>query len=753
MDDQIAQPQEQVPERPRFQFRPLARRLLKYTLVAGVLASLGILTEAFVRGRLATPEQRQVSALHSRPDPWGGGRARPVAFSTLDGRPMESRIPVELDDIPDALVQAVLAVEDQRFYDHFGLDLRRIAGAMVANVRAGGISQGGSTLTQQLAKNLYLSHSRTILRKVREAALALALESRYTKDQILEAYLNEIYLGQDGARPIHGVGAAAQFYFGKNVERIGIAESALLAGMIQAPNRYAPARHPEAARARRNLVLSLMIDQVRVNGPAARRAATTGVSRREHPTETVDGRWFRDHVRNEVPKRTADRGMAVYTTMDAELQRAAESAVRSWVGRLRRQARDVEAALVALDPRTGEILAMVGGAEYGRSQFNRATQARRQPGSAFKPIVALAALERQGRGDPAFTLASMVDDTPLRVRAGGEMWQPANYDGEFRGAVTFREAMEQSLNVPFARIGMQVGPERIVATARRLGISGPMQPVPSLALGSAEVTLLELARAYGVLATQGELATSRAVLGRSEVGAKVDVNLQPQRSRVADPAATFLVTSALQGVVSRGTGRALNHRGRFEGIAGKTGTSNDWRDAWFVAYAPTLVVAVWVGRDDGQSIGMPGATAALPIAASFLDAVVPRNGWDAPRPPDGIVEATVASGGDWFWECGSREYFLEGTEPANRGCFDGNRGRGWGEWGDWGDWGDPDDWEDLEDEVRELRGQLRGAIRGEEVLEELYRRWGNQLEGRAADLVAQVMEQVREGRRRAGNRE
>jgi len=754
MDDQIDQPQQQVPASPRFQFRLVARRLLKYALVAMVLGTLGIMTEAFVRGRLTSPEERLVSALHSRPSPWGGGRAQPVAFSTLDGRTMESRIPVELDDIPDALVQAVLAVEDQRFYDHFGLDMRRIAGAMVANVRAGGISQGGSTLTQQLAKNLYLSHSRTILRKVREAALALALESRYSKDQILEAYLNEIYLGQDGARAIHGVGAAAQFYFGKDVERIGIGEAALLAGMIQAPNRYAPARHPESARDRRNLVLSLMIDQVRVNGPAARRAANSGISRREHPTRTVDGRWFRDYVSNELPKRTADRGMAVYTTMDAELQRAAESAVRSGVGRLRRQARDVEAALVALDPRTGEILAMVGGAEYGRSQFNRATQARRQPGSAFKPIVALAALERQGRGDPEFTLASMVDDTPLRVRAGGQMWQPANYDGEFRGPVTFREAMEQSLNVPFARIGMQVGPERVITTARRLGISGPMQAVPSLALGSAEVTLLELARADGVFATQGELAAPRAVLGSARVGRRPDGEVDADRSRVADPAATFLVTSALQGAVDHGTGRGLNTRGRFEGIAGKTGTSNDWRDAWFVAYSPTLVVAVWVGRDDGQSIGMTGATAALPIAASFLNDIVPRNGWDAPRPPDGIVQATVASsGGNWFWggECGSPEYFLEGTEPEDQGCYGGSlRGR-------WGSWGDMDEWEDQVDEIRDrIRSQTRGGLRGEDVLEELYRRYGDQLEGRAADLIEQVMEQVREsraGRRGTGNRE
>jgi membrane carboxypeptidase/penicillin-binding protein len=386
---------------------------------------------------------------------------------------------------------------------------------------------------------------------------------------------------------------------------------------------------------------------------------------------------------------------------------------------------------VPIDPRTGDVLAMVGGARYGAPQVNRATQARRQPGSAFTPIVARAALERQGRDDPTFTLASMVEDAPLRVRAGGEIWQPANYDGEFRGPVSFREAMEQSLNVPFARIGIQVGPERVVSTARRLGIAGPMQPVPALALGSAEVTLLELARAYGVFATMGELAESRTMLGAAAEGRRLEEGRAPERKRVADPAATYLVTSTLQGAVERGTARALNHRGRFEGLAGKTGTSNDWRDAWFVAYSPTLVVAVWTGRDDGGSIGMPGAVAALPIAASFLDEIVPRNGWDQPDRPDGIVEATVVStNSNWFWGCGEREYFLEGTAPRESGCYRGSFGNDWG------------------DQIRErFRGEWPDAAEGVQVLEELYRRWGDKLEGRAARLVEEAMEEVREAAR------
>jgi len=309
------------------------------------------------------------------------------------------------------------------------------------------------------------------------------------------------------------------------------------------------------------------------------------------------------------------------------------------------------------------------------------------------------------------------------VRAGGKVWQPANYDGEFRGPVTVRQAMEQSLNVPFARIGMQVGPERLVRTARRLGISGPMSPVPSLALGSAEVTLLELARAYGVLAAQGELAAERTMLGSVRQGERLESVVDPQLIRVADPAATWLVTSMLQGVVTRGTGRGLDVRGRLEGIAGKTGTSNDWRDAWFVAYGPSIVVAVWVGRDDGVSLGMTGAGAALPIAAGFLQEIVPRDGWDAPRAPDGVVMASVASGEEgWFWDCGASEYFLEGTEPTDRECSDYEM--------------------EIPERVREW-GERWGGRRGERWGERL----GEQLERRVLRALEELAAQTREPRR------
>ncbi len=650
--------------------RITCRRVVVVAGLTGAVATFAIATEASIRGHLGDAASRLPTALYARPVAWGSdddGTA-PVAIAPLEGSALELRHPVTLDAVPATLVQAVLAVEDQRFYEHDGLDLRRIGGAFLANVKAGGIAQGGSTITQQLAKNLFLSSDRTPLRKAREAALALTLELRHDKRHILEAYLNEIYLGQDGGRAMHGVGAAARSYFNKDISRLTLAESALLAGMIHAPNRHTPTRHAAMARARRNLVLQLMVEQGRIPRAAAARATATRVVARVPSNATLDARHFRDAARAALPTRLPARGAAVYTTLDARLQRAAQRAVRRGLDRLRQPG--LEGALLALDPRTGEVLAMVGGRDYGRSQYNRAVTAKRQPGSAFKPVVALAALARAGEGAPAFTLASMVDDAPLSLRTARGPWQPSNYDGEFRGPVSVRQAMEESLNVPFVRIGLAVGPERIAATAKQLGITSPLPPVPSLALGSAEVTLLELVRSYGVLAAGGELATTRFILGESRASGDVTELGNRQIVQVVDPAAAFLVTSALQGVVEHGTGAALQQRLGTDGIAGKTGTSSDWRDAWFIAYSPSLVVGVWVGHDDGHAMRTTGASAALPIVAEFLaDAFADREPEEFPV-PDGVVEGRRPAGAhDWGDVCGETEYFLEGTEPAESSCM------------------------------------------------------------------------------------
>ncbi len=647
--------------RARVSRKLLVRVTIGTTAVAGVL----IVTEAAVRARLDLPSARMPSGLYSRPHAWrgSGGQPNPTLIAPVSNAPDEIRLPVALDQLPRHLVDAVLAIEDQRFHSHHGLDFRRIGGAFVANLKAGQIAQGGSTITQQLAKNLFLSAERTPLRKVREAAMAVVLELRYDKATILDAYLNEIYLGQDRGRAMHGVGAAARYYFGKDVRKVALAEAALLAAMIHAPNRLAPTRNAELATRRRNLVLGLMVEQDRISQERAAGARRSRVATRAYPATRLDARHFRDHTVRTLPGRVPSRGVAVYTTLDAELQRAAVGAVRDGLARFK--APDVQAALIAIDPRSGDILAMVGGRDYGASQFNRAVDARRQPGSTFKPIVALAALRRSGTNQPAFTLASRIEDEPLRVTTGSGAWEPANYDGTFRGAVSMRQALEQSLNVPFVRIGLAVGPDRIAATARQLGITSPLQPVPSLALGSSEVSLLELVRAYGVFATGGQLASSRAVLGAARLGADFPDGGPPDIAGVIAPAEAYLITSALTGAVERGTGRALGASDRFGRMAGKTGTSNDWRDAWFVAYSPTLVVGAWIGYDDGRSLRLTGATAALPMVARFLERANTAPGRF--QVPEGIEVARIA--GDWSWHCTGEEVFLEGTAPASE-CVD-----------------------------------------------------------------------------------
>ncbi len=604
----------------------------------------------------------------------------PELVRTIGGPSRADRIPVSLTEVPPSLVDAILTVEDQRFYEHHGLDFKRIAGATIANVRARRVVEGASTLTQQLAKNLFLSSRRSAVRKLREAAMAVALELRYTKDQILETYLNHVYLGQDGGLAVHGVGRAAQFYFGKDVSQLDLSEAALLAGIIRGPSLYSPFRHAERARQRRDLVLQLMRERASITDGAFRQASAARLGVRPQRESAEVGRYFADYVAGRLAAAHGtsmlDRGVAVFTTLDLRLQELAETVVRDELRRLERQyprlARDgapLQAALVAMDPRTGEILTMVGGRDYGASQFNRAALARRQPGSAFKPIVALAALARPESGrwdDPTFTLASTLQDEPLAVETPAGVWEPVNYDLQYRGPLTLRDALERSLNVPFARLGLAIGPERIVRTARKLGIESPLPEVPSLALGAADVTPLEMARAFGVIAGGGYRADLQHTLAVIDEDGTVLEQLTPGGERVYDDADAYLVTSALRGAVERGTGRGLRSVGVRGPVAAKSGTTNDFRDGWFIGYTPTLAVAVWVGFDDGRSLGLPGSRVALPIFGRFLAGAAHNEYPDFPM-PDGleIVEIDPETGlraGPGCW--GAPEVFLRGTAPA-----------------------------------------------------------------------------------------
>jgi 1A family penicillin-binding protein len=603
----------------------------------------------------------------------------PEVLTSAGDRPGEDFRPLRLSDVPPTMINAVLAAEDHRFFEHGGVDLRGLARAAWTNLRAGRVRQGGSTITQQLIKNRLLTPKRTVWRKLDEAWLAALVEWRYTKPQILEAYLNEIYLGQRGALAVRGVSAAARTYFGKEVHQLTLAEQALLAGMTRAPNLYSPAVSPERARERRNVVLGRMralhmIDDTQHDRAAAEPLRVRGAA----PGQRAP--YFTDYVRQELERRRAEdtialmAGARIVTSLDLTLQRLAETAVTRGLERLearfarlrREPAQRLQAALVAMDPATGQIRAMVGGRDYEVSQFNRATLARRQPGSAFKPVVYLSAL-RNGRGDrPLMTAATFVDDSPLTLAVGGRPWSPRNHDDHYEGRVTVRRALEQSLNAATVRVAQAVGLPPIVATAHSLGLAGELRAVPALALGVFEVTPLDLGRAYLPFANGGVRTAPPSALVAVYDGDSTTLDLGGEEpAPVIAPAEAYLITSLLQGVVRSGTAAGLADVPAE--VAGKTGTTNDGRDAWFVGYSSRLLTVVWVGFDNGEPHGLSGAQAALPIWTDFMrqaNEISPAPPFPVPA---GIVFADidVTNGklANRYCPVVARETFLSGTQP------------------------------------------------------------------------------------------
>lgn len=674
----------------------------------------------------------------------------------------ERRVYVPLEAMPKELIQAVLAVEDTRFYKHHGVDPVRIAGAVVANFVRGGLSQGGSTITQQLARTLFLSRDKTFTRKIKEALLSLKMERILTKDEILELYLNEIYLG-NGA---YGMQTAAQAYFGRDIGDLALPEFAFLAGLPKAPSRYTPYVNPEAAKKRQGVVLRRMVDTGVIDWPAYQVAYATDLSFRRPKSTSRQAPYFLEEIR----KHLADQygtdavyqgGLSVYTTLDADMQEAAEKAVKThlraldkrqgWrgvVGRLseeememrvskgprarihtelvpgdlyeavvvavspeelvvlvegregiismedmewaRRRLTDgwmkrgangpdlkkdvvvdrkfhpeehiavgdlihvgikgvdpltftleqipkAQAALVALDPFTGELRAMVGGYDFNLSQFNRAISAQRESGSAFKPIVYAAAFEK------GYSPASIVMDTPLTFRdnANDNIWKPENYEKKFFGATTLRDALVHSRNIASIKLLQEVGVRHVHDFSRRIGIETELTKDLSLVLGSSSVNLMELTRAYGVFTAGGIRANPyfiRRVVDRSGVLLEA---AEPMEERVISEETAYLITNVLEDVVRNGTGRKARVLKRH--VGGKTGTTNDFTDAWFMGSAPDLAVGVWVGMDDHTTLGNreTGAKAALPIWIDFLREALkslPDREFDIPH---GIVYAKV----------------------------------------------------------------------------------------------------------------
>ena len=511
--------------------------------------------------------------------------------------------PMRFDDFPSHLVEAVIAIEDRRFFSHFGLDPRGLLRALAVNMRQGRLAQGGSTLTQQLAKNVFLTPERSFKRKVQELLLAFWLEAHFSKQDIMALYLNRVYFGS-GA---YGVQAAAETYFSRPVQNLTRVEAAMLAGLLKAPSRYAPTRDPAAAARRARIVIAAMQDAGFIDAELAAEMAGQDIIITNRSTDgahyAVD--WTLDQLPDFVGRPRAD--LDVMTTLDRPMQLAAERAINRVLAAQGEARQAEQAAMVVMTP-DGAIRAMVGGRAYGKSQFNRAVQARRQPGSAFKPVVYLAALEN------GLAAGDVFDDAPLSING----WSPKNYDGRYRGAVTAGEAMAHSLNTVAVQISEQTGRDKVIDMARRLGLSGRLRAHPSLALGTFEVSLLQLTAAYAHFANGGQQVVPhiiQAVISAS--GQSLYDRLAPVALPVVDGRHIGVLNNMLRAVMTIGTGRAA----RLDGIAlaGKTGTSQNWRDAWFIGYSGALVVGVWVGNDDGAAMArVSGGGLPAEIFAAFM---------------------------------------------------------------------------------------------------------------------------------------
>ena len=605
-----------------------------------------------------------------------------LAALVADGR--EKRRDVPLTAIPPRMIQAVLAIEDRRFYDHPGVDVIGTTRAVVTNLFGSHrYLSGGSTITQQLVRNTFISsmwglekaQEKSAKRKLTEWLMSVALERRLSKDQILQMYLNDVYLGQRGSFAIHGVPEAARLFFGKDISNVSLAEAATIAGVIQAPPRYSPFNNPDRSRERRNVVLHAMADSDFIAADAADRASHEPLQVVARALES-EAPYFVDYVSQDMQERlkTAD-AVDVYTTLDLHLQRLAQEAVRNGLGKVdailakrKHNPGQAQAALIAVDPRTGDILAMVGGRSYNQSQYNRAVSARRQPGSVFKPFVYLAAFERahaDGRTD--ITPATIVDDEPTSFTFNEQTWTPQNYENEYDGPITLRRALAMSRNVATIKVAESTGYDNVAALWKRIGAGTPPRPYPSIALGVFEATPFEIASAYTIFPNLGAIRPLRSVLRIIDRGTPVPLD-EPVPRPVAGRETTYLVTDMMRSVINEGTGAAARAMGFSLDAAGKSGTTNDYRDAWFVGFTPDLLTVVWVGLDDNQVLGLSGSRAALPIWTEFMTRALAGHVNDAFDVPDGLVFADIDRDtgklATPFCPHVIDQPFLPGTEPT-----------------------------------------------------------------------------------------
>jgi penicillin-binding protein 1B len=609
----------------------------------------------------------------------------PELLTSILGEQLENRRPVKLDQVPQSLQDAVVVTEDARFWHHPGVDPIGIFRALFRNVKKGGVAEGGSTLTQQLVKNYYLTPERSLKRKVTEAFMAVILDAKYSKRDILEAYLNDIYLGRNRSISILGVGEAARFYFGKPVSDLTLPESALLAGIIKSPNNYSPFVRPDLALQRRNTVLSTMLKAKKIDDAAYLRAMSSPLPRKPFRQRTglssipyyVD-RVLQELARDYGYKDVKGRGLQIYTAIDLNAQDTAARTLENGLGalergnrRLRRAASPLQGAIVSVDVQTGEIRALIGGRNYDINQFDRALNAKRQIGSLVKPFVYITAFEPSLSGKN-ITPATLVSDQRFVLkRRFSEDWSPRNYEDTYHGTVTVREALEQSMNSASVRIGLATGIPNVIRTMKTLGITSDIDDNPAMLLGAADISPIEMADAYTTIARIGSRVPLRTIrFVTDDRGRVVAGGEQVQAVQVYPARDAFVLVNVMKGVLDRGTAGVVRSLGYRNVAAGKTGTTNDKRDAWFVGFTPKTLTLVWLGFDDNTPVGLSGGQGAAPMWARYMEAATAGQRDADWAPPPGIVftDDDETSGGLATPMCPRntivQDAFKEGTQPT-----------------------------------------------------------------------------------------
>jgi penicillin-binding protein 1B len=595
-------------------------------------------------------------------------RMDPVQIGSLYPRIKEDRVLIKLQEAPPALINALLASEDRDFYHHFGVSFRGIARAMLTNVRAGAMVQGGSTITQQLVKNFYLSSERSLTRKINEALMALILEYRYSKDEILEAYLNEIYLGQNGNSSVHGFGLASEFYFNSTLKDLPLNQVVSLVSLVRGPSYYDPRRSPERALQRRNLILDEMATAQTITAKQATDAkakplgviANVSRSANRYP-------YFMDLVKRQLSQEYREEdltseGLSIFTTLDTRVQDTLEQTVKTQLVQLEKLPKstdNLEAAAVVTRRDSGEIAALTSGREVISAGFNRALDAVRPIGSLIKPVIYLTALTNPKK----YTITTSVSDTEIVVsNKGSEPWIPKNYDHREHGNVSLHQALAHSYNLATVRVGMDVGVDNVIGTLRNMGVTREVESFPSFLLGSAQLTPMDVTQMYQTLAGDGFLTRLKAI--RAVVSAKGE-RLQSYPfvvKQVIDPAVTYIVNTMLQEVMTDGTGhKAYDIFPKSYGLVGKTGTTNDAKDSWFAGYSGDYLSVVWVGRDDNKPMGLTGATGALPVWLSLMKQI-------STQPVNLIAPDNIKMAIENNCTESHRYPYISGSEPRAKSC-------------------------------------------------------------------------------------